>query len=142
MQGRCNCGAVTFSISEPLPGLYQCHCSLCQKQSGTASNAGTLVKSDAFAWSAGVEHIKKWQKATGFSSHFCGECGSPVPNAFKDYMWVPAGLISDADARVVAHLCVDDKPAWDTPQAAERSYPGMPEDIGEFLEFLHASSRN
>ncbi len=142
MQGSCNCGAVRFSINGSLPGLYQCHCSLCQKQSGTASNAGTLVKSETFVWDTGVEHIKKWQKATGFSSHFCSECGSPVPNLFKDYMWVPVGLITDARARVVAHICVDDKPDWAMPQTAERSYPGMPDDIGEFLAFLHANSNS
>ncbi len=38
MHGQCLCGAVKFEILGPLPKLYQCHCSLCRKQSGSASN--------------------------------------------------------------------------------------------------------
>ncbi|SIP90286.1 GFA family protein [Marinobacterium stanieri] len=140
LKGECNCGAVQFSIQGPLPGLYQCHCSLCQKQSGTASNAGTLVECEYFRWESGAEFIKQWQKPSGFSSHFCRECGSPVPNRFKDYMWVPVGLMSGITTPVVAHICVEDTPAWDQPQDTSRSYPGMPDDIDEFLQFLKSSA--
>lgn len=137
VKGSCNCGAVSFSIKDPLPAMYQCHCSLCQKQSGTGSNAATIVHRDHFSWLSGESTIKQWRKRTGFSSHFCSDCGSPVPNPVaSDFMWIPVGLIGNYELEIVAHLWLSSKSNWDRPQAAVRNYDGMPEDLTEFVSFL------
>lgn len=82
MKGVCNCGAVSFTVTGTMPRMYQCHCSLCQKQSGSASNASTIVKLSNFKWTSGTDSIKQWKKESGFNSHFCHNCGSPTPNSF------------------------------------------------------------
>lgn len=139
MKGVCNCGAVCFTVFEPMPSMYQCHCSLCQKQSGSGSNAATIVSLNKFKWSSDTGSIKKWKKESGFNSHFCQNCGSPVPNSIGfNYMWVPAGLLNGVNSKVVAHLCLSSKSEWDHPIEALRNYEGMPENLEEFIQFLHS----
>src|SRR5689334_20055194 len=103
--GQCLCGAVSFEADARGPGLYRCHCSLCRRQSGGASNAATIVPLASFRWLSGEQLIRSWVKSTGFRSDFCSTCGSPVPNRLRDgdHVWVPAGLLeSTGELRVVA----------------------------------------
>ncbi|MGB0865158.1 MAG: GFA family protein [Granulosicoccaceae bacterium] len=129
-----------FTISGVLPYLYQCHCSLCRRQTGAASNAATIVPTEHFAWLAGLQLVKKWQQPEGMSSHFCSECGSPVPNplsADHALMWIPAGLLASAQTRVVAHLCCDSKAEWDNSiLAGTRVFDGLPQDLRAFVDSL------
>ena len=53
MKGSCNCGKVSFEISGDVAALYQCHCKLCQKQSGSTSNTATIVNESDFIWGSG-----------------------------------------------------------------------------------------
>jgi hypothetical protein len=141
MRGKCLCGQVEFEISGAVPKLYQCHCSLCQKQGGSTSNTATIVTTENFKWLAGQEHISSWVKDTGFRSDFCSRCGSPVPNRLRStsHFWVPAGLFnSGAELEVVAHLFVDSKASWDTIASSGVKYQTMPE-LSEFLELLHSN---
>jgi hypothetical protein len=78
MRGCCLCGEIEFEILGRLPKLYQCHCGLCRKQSGGASNAATVVDAHQMSSIKGAEVIRTWRKNTGFRSDFCVNCGSPV----------------------------------------------------------------
>ena len=139
MIGKCICGSVSFEIQGRVPALYHCYCTLCQKQGGAASNAGTIVYSDRFRWTSGENTIQKWHKETGFSSHFCGDCGSPVPNLFKSsYVWVPVGLLENVNPVVKANLWLSSRPDWAVPAKLERNYDSTPDDIEEFIRFLNA----
>lgn len=114
LQGECNCGAVKFEVLTPIRSIYKCYCTLCQKQSGTASNAATLVQASDFRWVGTTDGIKVWQKNSGFNSHFCVTCGSPVPNVIGDkYMWIPFGLIGSVDAEVAINIFEDTRPQWE-----------------------------
>ena len=141
MKGTCNCGAITFTLEGELPGLYQCHCSLCRKQSGTASNAATIVATEKFKWLSGESSITKWQKDTGFSSHFCMTCGSPVPNPLMNakYMWIPVGLVDGVISKTVAHLCCSSKAPWDKFDRSEKQFDNMPDDLADFINHLQSS---
>lgn len=138
--GKCLCAGVQFEISGKLPNLYQCHCSLCRRQSGTAANAATIVSVAQFSWCAGEDLISRWQKQSGLSSHFCRSCGSPVPNALSAdaaFIWVPVGLLDGVESQVVAHLCCDSRAAWDqSVQAHAKCYPGLPDDLQAFVDYL------
>lgn len=114
--GACLCDRVRFEVRTPVPDLFRCHCSLCRRQGGAAGNAATLVAADAFRWSSAEEAVTRWHKPSGFTSHFCGACGCPVPNPLGggSWMWVPAGLLGDADgARVAVELAFASRAPWD-----------------------------
>jgi hypothetical protein len=116
MFGNCLCGKISFEIDRKNIKLYQCHCSLCRKQSGSYSNAATIIENEKFRFLTGNELINSWVKESGFRSDFCSVCGSPVPNPLRNtnFYWVPAGLLEDSNPanKVVFHLCLNSKASW------------------------------
>jgi len=116
MLGKCLCGEVQFEVVGQLPNFYQCHCSLCRKLTGSASDTATFVDTRQFIWVNGVQNIKSFTTATGYRSDFCNECGSNVPHLMNNKVqyWVPAGLLEGQTTSVVsAHLFVKSKATWD-----------------------------
>lgn len=107
MRGQCLCGAVAFEVDASSLKLYRCHCSLCRRQSGTASSLATIVPNSQFQWLAGQDKITSWKMESGFRSDFCSACGSPVPNPLRttNKTWVPAGLFGpQANLSVAADI--------------------------------------
>ncbi|MDD5058310.1 MAG: GFA family protein [Sideroxydans sp.] len=142
MRGKCLCGQVEFEIDGAIPNFYQCHCSLCKKQSGSSSNTATLVGSEHLRWLAGQEIISSWVKDNGFRSDFCSRCGSPVPNPLSSapYYWIPVGLLDDELQRTIAaHLFVGSKAGWDVIAQTGTQYETMP-GLPEFIKTLHAAT--
>ena len=138
MKGACLCGEVSFKLSDDLPPIYQCHCSLCRKVSGSASNSALIVSKDKFEWISGQHHIRSYSTRSGFKSEFCESCGSPAPNLSSDgkSYWVPAGLLSEpVQTEVLAHVYVNSRANWDTGIMNDRvaKFAAMPSDK-EWLE--------
>jgi hypothetical protein len=139
MRGSCLCGEVRFEVAAPFPALYQCHCSLCRKQGGSVSNTGMIVTAEKFRWLAGEDSIGRWQRPTGFRSHFCRNCGSTVPNPLRDtsYVWVPSGLLDDDAPLVIgAQLFLESRQSWDQPSAKGMQHATEP-GLAQLIAFLH-----
>ena len=139
LAGSCLCGRVRFEVTGPFPKLYQCHCSLCRKQGGSVSNTGLIVAADKFRWLSGEDGIGKWQRSTGFRSHFCQRCGSTVPNPLRDtgYIWIPAGALDDAGAlEIGAQLFLGSKFAWDLPRSDGLQFDTAP-SLVDMIRILH-----
>lgn len=130
MDGKCLCGAVEFKLSGDIPNLYQCHCSLCRKVTGSSANAAFRISCDQFEWIKGSENISEFISQGGFKSHFCTTCGSPLPNltANDRAYWVPVGLLEAAgQLEVVAHLFVGSKAGWDVIADSGEYFDEMPD---------------
>jgi hypothetical protein len=130
---------VRFEVAGPFPRLYQCHCSLCRKQGGSVSNTGLIVAAGRFRWLAGEDNIGKWQRSTGFRSHFCQRCGATVPNALRDtgYFWVPAGALDDEDSlTIAAQLFLGSRMACDRPRSDGLQYDTAP-PLEDLIAILH-----
>lgn len=143
MYGSCLCAQIRFELVGPRPKLYQCHCSLCRRQGGSASNTATIVEEKQFRWLSGQALISSWVKDSGFRSDFCACCGAPVPNPIRNssYVWIPAGLLDDdATMEVCAHLFVASKASWDLIASPGAQYETMPE-LAELFALLHAKHR-
>ena len=128
--GSCLCGNVQFKVNTNIHTMYHCHCNLCRKQSGTAANAATLVHQQYFEWTSGHASISCYQKETGFRSHFCQHCGSPVPNQVGTtaLIWIPLGLLDQAPK--IQHrlsFCLNSKVDWADEIKADESYSELPE---------------
>ena len=116
MIGECVCGSVRYVVSGKVTKLYQCHCTICQKQTGSASQTGFFVDLPYFEWLSGQDNICAFTKDSGYSVCFCKTCGSTLPNLFRtgDKYWVPAGAFKYLQsARVENHIFVANKAAWD-----------------------------
>jgi hypothetical protein len=78
LTGGCNCGAVRFEVTgDPLGAAY-CHCTRCQRRSGTAASPSVFVEDEQFRLVAGEDVIKAWEPGDGGAKWFCPECGSPI----------------------------------------------------------------
>ena len=76
LTGGCNCGAVRFEITEPLFRARYCHCTRCQRRTGTAASANATVVPGSFRIVSGEAALKAWKPPDGHEKWFCGECGS------------------------------------------------------------------
>src|SRR4029453_17742946 len=94
LNGSCLCGAVAFEVDGPIAGIGQCHCSLCRKVSGTASNAVFVVGNRRFRWTRGESLRQRYVLRNDWGTTRCTTCGSPLPESHDGKrVWVPAGLM-------------------------------------------------
>jgi len=78
LHGGCACGAVRFEIDQPPVGATYCHCTRCQRRTGTAAAPSAQVVPGSFRIVAGEEHLGVWAPEGGFEKVFCRECGSAL----------------------------------------------------------------
>ena len=116
IEGTCLCGGIRFALRGPLPGIVQCHCSLCRRASGTAAIATIGVPADQFDWISGEDLITIYERPSGYGTAFCRICGSPAPdvNRGRTRYGIPVGLLADsADLSVIEHIWVGSKASWE-----------------------------
>ena len=78
LEGGCLCGAVRFRITAPFLSAGYCHCTHCQRRTGTGSSANGRVPRGGFALLSGREQIRSYQPPEGVPKLFCGSCGSAL----------------------------------------------------------------
>lgn len=138
--GVCLCGAIKFKFStSKIKTIYRCYCSLCRKQSGAASNTATLIWAEQFGWQQGLQFVRTYVKATGFTSSFCTECGSPVPNALGSnpkIMWIPLGLIEkDFVPEKELNFCMNSQANWSKNHTVPFEFDELPTGA-EFQDYF------
>ena len=78
LTGGCLCGAVRFEVSAaPLVASY-CHCTRCQRRTGTAASAQALLAPGSFRILQGEDRLGSYDPPDGFSKVFCSDCGSAL----------------------------------------------------------------
>ncbi|HXP29129.1 MAG TPA: GFA family protein, partial [Solirubrobacteraceae bacterium] len=78
LHGGCGCGAVRFEIDAPLAGAAYCHCTRCQRRSGTAAQASALLQPGSLRVLSGEQLLGAWNAGSGSEKVFCGSCGSAL----------------------------------------------------------------
>jgi hypothetical protein len=77
IEGGCLCGAVRFALTEMPTLAGYCHCTRCQRRTGTAASPQARIDGKIFRLLAGEEQIRGWRPpALGFEKCFCTECGA------------------------------------------------------------------
>jgi hypothetical protein len=117
LKGSCLCGAVKFEVTPPLSGFRYCHCSRCQKASGSAHAANIFLPQGQMKWLAGEKLITKFDvpDAKRFSVWFCSKCGTRVPHQIRttDNYLVPAGVLDqDPEMRPQNSIFWDSHAPW------------------------------
>jgi hypothetical protein len=78
LTGTCNCGAVSFEVTEALVSATYCHCTRCQRRTGAGASASARTAPNSFRIVRGEDRIRSWKPADGAEKCFCGECGSAL----------------------------------------------------------------
>ncbi len=76
--GGCLCGAVRFEITQPFLHAGYCHCTHCQRRTGTGSSANGRVPRSGFRILQGAEALSSFKPPTGVPKLFCRHCGSAL----------------------------------------------------------------
>ena len=131
LTGACGCGAVRFEVSGPFLGASYCHCTRCQRRTGTGSSANARVGAGDFRVASGEERLRSWAPPDGAEKFFCGDCGSALfsrNRAAPDVVGVRLGAFdTDPGIRPTARQFVAYAAAWEQipddglPRYAERA---------------------
>jgi len=85
LTGGCLCGGVRFELTEaPLSASY-CHCTRCQRRTGTAASANARIAPGSLRVVTGEELIRCYQPPDGFAKCFCSNCGSALWSRDPDH---------------------------------------------------------
>lgn len=77
--GGCLCGAIRYRLTSKPRATVVCHCTHCQRQSGSAFSVNLICAHDTYV-QEGRTQVFEDHGDSGLSvlRHFCGNCGSPV----------------------------------------------------------------
>ena len=67
-----------FEVDEPLVSAGYCHCTRCQRRTGTAASAQARIAPGSLRITSGEDLIRAYQPEKGFAKLFCSACGSAL----------------------------------------------------------------
>ena len=111
LKGRCQCGEITYEVTEMPITLYACHCTECQKQSSSGYGMSMQVPKTGFSFQ-GTPKFWKRNSSSGSSVEcaFCPECGSRLfhsPLRNNAVVNIKPGTLNDTSwLNPVGHLWV------------------------------------
>lgn len=127
--GHCLCGNVQYEADTDIKSTSVCHCSDCQRQTGTYSSLVIEVNEDALVLqgdslktfiTVGTDH------GTNTYRSFCGNCGSPIVSridAFPGTVFVKAGTLDDTSwLNPTEELWCRSQQAWVLPIPGSKRY--------------------
>lgn len=124
--GGCLCGAVRFEVTAPFTSASYCHCTRCQRRTGTAASANGRIDADSFRIVTGEDRIRSFKPEDGAEKCFCGDCGSALFSRFADVVGVRLGALdSDPGIRPAYHQFVAYAASWE--QIPDDGLPRHPE---------------
>lgn len=120
LTGGCACGAIRYEITAMPLLLYACHCTECQRRSGSAFALNMPVATEALRIVKGK--LKGWRNVgtsgTATTSWFCADCGGRIYGEREgrpDSMTVRAGTLDDTSwLKPAAHLFMRSAQPWET----------------------------
>ena len=78
LTGGCLCGAVRYEVTEPPVAAGYCHCTRCQRRTGSAAACSAALVPGSLRITSGEELIRSWDPPDGFSKAYCSACGGAL----------------------------------------------------------------
>ena len=78
LTGGCLCGGVRFEVNEPPVTAVYCHCTRCQRRTGTAAAASARLAPGSLRITSGEELVRSYVPEEGFAKDFCSACGGAL----------------------------------------------------------------
>jgi len=119
LEGGCGCGAVRYRLKDKPYIVHNCHCGLCQRQTGTGSAVNAFIETDQLELLCG--ELSEHEFATGSGGTQivirCATCGRPLwshyPRLGRKVAGVRVGTLDDPSATPPdVAIFVADKPSW------------------------------
>jgi hypothetical protein len=138
LEGGCLCGAVRYRIHDDPLTLYACHCTDCQRQSGSAFGLSMIVARTDFEVVQGEPLALDLTTDDGRNRRprLCGACGNRLYNESKvaEVVVVRGGTVDGAATlRPIGHIWTRSAQPWVRIPEDALTYPGQPEDMLELV---------
>src|SRR5215510_2482053 len=78
LTGRCLCGGVRFELTAPLRFASYCHCTRCQRRTGTAASPEARIAPGSLRILTGEELVRRYRPPDRWAEAFCSTCGSAL----------------------------------------------------------------
>lgn len=132
LTGGCQCGAVRYRITGAPLTFYVCHCTECQRQSGSAFGLSLQVLlADLDVDGEPASFARKAASGRGMLCHFCPACGTRLWHARaegSEAVSLKAGTLDHTGwLDPVAHIWTDSRQPWVAIPTDALSYPGQPD---------------
>jgi hypothetical protein len=125
------CGGVRFELTASPESAGYCHCTRCQRRTGTGSSANGRVPQSGFQLLQGEDSLKAYSPPGGGARKlFCAECGSAVfsgdPLADEEVAVRLGGLDGDPGIRPQYRMFTDFAAGWEPlPEDGLTRHPGL-----------------
>lgn len=128
--GSCQCMMVRYKIDGSFESFYLCHCTYCQKDSGSGHSANLFSTTATLSWMDGQDKVKTYNiPSTRHVKSFCIDCGSALPNLQMEgkLLVVPAGSLDSKIAqRPSAHIFCTSRASWDNDLESLNKFENFP----------------
>lgn len=114
LHGSCDCGLVKYRVKNAFQYALNCHCTSCQKATGSAFKAFGGIAWTEFNLTFGTDNL--WRQ--GDDLHYdarCRTCGSLLYSRVREgsFVHVTYGSLNEApDLKPQAHIFVRSKAPW------------------------------
>lgn len=119
--------------------LFACHCTECQRQSGSAFGMALWIKEPKVELLTGQpkEWIRNMPSGRQMSCQFCPDCGTRLFHSTvgqTQILSIKPGTLSDTSRlKPVGHIWVDSKQPWFEIDVQALQYEGNPETFEDLL---------
>lgn len=129
--GRCNCGAVSATITAEPVAVRQCWCRQCQAAAAGGPTNNAIFPTDAVAIKGA---LSTWSyvaaSGNGLTQSFCASCGTPVmaqSSARPHFRTLRLGFLSPPHGlRPDVAIWTSEAPAWAIIDPAMEQLAGQP----------------
>lgn len=118
ISGGCLCGAVRYNSDAEPSGTIICHCTHCQKISGSAFSVNIIVPAASVAWEgqSPASYADKGESGKPILRKFCSRCGSSLAaeaEALPGVLIIKAGTLDERSwLKPNAHLWTSSAQPW------------------------------
>lgn len=135
VSGSCLCREISYQFTGPIKVFQYCHCSRCQKFTGSAFASNIIIEPSQFKWLSGEESLGRFELADAkhFATSFCKKCGSSLPWMTKSgtAIVIPAGTLDgDPMEKPIHNIFMADKASWFVDACNLKKYDALPVNEG------------
>lgn len=148
LSGGCQCGSVRYELTADPLTVYACHCTECQRQSGSAFALSMVVARDAVTITSGAP--KEWRRVheSGrvIACLFCADCGTRLlhnPERNPSVTILKPGTLDEARAfRPVGHIWTRSAQPWFDIPSGTLDYEGQPDSLVRLIEAWQSQEKS
>lgn len=132
LAGGCRCGAVRYTLTVAgVPATYACHCTICQRSTGSSFAHQMPVREDAMTVTGELKLVPMPTLTGGVSvQRYCANCLTRLFNtnaAWPGVAIVRAGTVDGSETLTPAfHIYISTKQPWITLPEGSRAFEEGP----------------